>query len=148
MAKKVGLKGSTVTPTMAAQKPALGTRSIEAGVYHTRQDSRYNPWKDAPETVWHITTRCKIQTWWSELWARCSGRSRDRASISESGFGEWAWVHVKWEKLVFCFRKRDDWTLIQLVWVFEPCRIRVFFSELWVSVCLLALPEMENAVWI
>lgn len=51
VAKKVGLKGSTVTLIMAAHKPALSTRSIEAGVYHTRQDSRYNPWKDAPETV-------------------------------------------------------------------------------------------------
>lgn len=63
MAKKVGLKDSTVTLIMAAHKPTLSTRSIEAGVYHTRRDSRYNPWIDAPETVQHITTGCKIQTW-------------------------------------------------------------------------------------
>ncbi|KAF7652027.1 hypothetical protein LDENG_00102410 [Lucifuga dentata] len=38
--EKAGLKDSTEALIMAAQEQALSTRSIEAGVYHSRQD----PW--------------------------------------------------------------------------------------------------------
>ncbi|KAF7648062.1 hypothetical protein LDENG_00162600 [Lucifuga dentata] len=45
---------------MAAQEQALSTRSIEAGVYHSRQDPRCRQCKDAPETVQHIVAGCKM----------------------------------------------------------------------------------------
>ena len=38
--EKDGLKDSTETLIMAAEEQALNTRSMEAGVYHTRQDPR------------------------------------------------------------------------------------------------------------
>ena len=38
--EKAGLKASTDALIMAAKKQAINTRSIEAGVYHTRQDPR------------------------------------------------------------------------------------------------------------
>ena len=38
--EKAGLKDKTEALIMAAQERALSTRSIEAGVYHTRQDTR------------------------------------------------------------------------------------------------------------
>lgn len=38
--RRAGLKESTEAPIMVAQGQALGTRSIEAGIYHTRQDLR------------------------------------------------------------------------------------------------------------
>ncbi len=59
--EKAGLKDSTEALIMAAQEQALSTRSIEAGVYHTRQDPRCRLCKDAPETVQHITAGCKMQ---------------------------------------------------------------------------------------
>ena len=55
---KAGLKDSTVALIMAAQEQALNTRSIEAGVYHTKQDPRCRLSKDAPEIVHHITAGC------------------------------------------------------------------------------------------
>ncbi|KAF7642179.1 hypothetical protein LDENG_00262910 [Lucifuga dentata] len=45
---------------MAAQEQALSTRSIEAGVYHSRQDPWCRLCKDAPETVQHIVAGCKM----------------------------------------------------------------------------------------
>ncbi|KAF7659584.1 hypothetical protein LDENG_00296340 [Lucifuga dentata] len=45
---------------MAAQEQALSTRSIEAGVYHTRQDPQCRLCKDTPETVQHIVAGCKM----------------------------------------------------------------------------------------
>ena len=45
---------------MAAKEQTLNTRSIEAKVYHTRQDPRCRLCKDAPETVQHITAGCKM----------------------------------------------------------------------------------------
>ncbi|KAF7640632.1 hypothetical protein LDENG_00028300 [Lucifuga dentata] len=39
--EKAGLKDSTEALIMAAQEQALRTRSIEAGVYHSRQDPQY-----------------------------------------------------------------------------------------------------------
>ena len=57
---KAGLKDSTEALIMAAQEQALSTRSIEAGVYHTRQDPRCRLCKDAPETIQHITAGCKM----------------------------------------------------------------------------------------
>ncbi|KAF7665893.1 hypothetical protein LDENG_00129980 [Lucifuga dentata] len=42
---------------MAAQEQALSTRSIEAEVYHSRQDPLC---RDAPETVQHIIAGCKM----------------------------------------------------------------------------------------
>ena len=59
--EKAGLKDSTEALIMAAQEQALSTRSIEAGNYHTRQDSRCRLCKDAPETVQHIIAGCKMQ---------------------------------------------------------------------------------------
>ena len=38
-----GLKDNTEAVIMAAQEPALSTGSIEAGVYHTRQDPKMLP---------------------------------------------------------------------------------------------------------
>ncbi len=46
---------------MAAQEKMLSTRSIDARVYHTRQDPRCRLCKDDPETVQHITAGCKMQ---------------------------------------------------------------------------------------
>lgn len=43
------------------QEQALSTRSIEARVYHTRQDSRCRLHEDAPETIRHITADCEMQ---------------------------------------------------------------------------------------
>ena len=45
---------------MVAQEQALNTRSIEAGVNHTRQDPRCSLYKDAPETLQHITAGWKM----------------------------------------------------------------------------------------
>ena len=54
--EKAGLKYSAEALIKAS------TRSIEAGVYKTRQDPRYRLYKDAPETVQHIIAGCKMQT--------------------------------------------------------------------------------------
>ena len=59
--EKAGLADSTEALILAAQEQALGTRSIEAGVYHTRQDPRCRLCKDASETVQHIVAGCKMQ---------------------------------------------------------------------------------------
>ena len=59
--EKAGLTDSTEALILAAQEQALGTRSIEAGVYHTRQDPRCRLCKDASETVQHIVAGCKMQ---------------------------------------------------------------------------------------
>ena len=59
--EKAGLKDSTEALIMAAQEQALSTRSIEVGIYHTRQDPRCRLCKDAPETVQHIIAGCKMQ---------------------------------------------------------------------------------------
>lgn len=59
--EKAGLKISTEALIMAAQGQAQSTRSIEAGVYHTRQNPRCRLSKDASETVEHITAWCKTQ---------------------------------------------------------------------------------------
>ncbi|KAF7670308.1 hypothetical protein LDENG_00271880, partial [Lucifuga dentata] len=56
--EKAGLKDSTEALIIAAQEQALSTRSIEAGVYHSRQDPQLC--KDAPETVQHILAGCKM----------------------------------------------------------------------------------------
>uniref|UniRef100_A0A7N8XHF5 Reverse transcriptase domain-containing protein n=1 Tax=Mastacembelus armatus TaxID=205130 RepID=A0A7N8XHF5_9TELE len=56
--EKAGLKDSTEALIVAAQEQALSTRSIEAGIYHTRQDPRCRLCKDAPETIQHITAGC------------------------------------------------------------------------------------------
>ena len=45
---------------MAAQEQALNTRSIEARIYHSRQDPRCRLCKDAPEKIQHITAGCKM----------------------------------------------------------------------------------------
>ncbi|CAK6977960.1 zinc-binding domain-containing protein%2C partial [Scomber scombrus] len=60
--EKAGLRDSTEALIMAAQEQALSTRSIEAGVYHSRQDPRCRLCKDAPETVQHIVAGCKMQS--------------------------------------------------------------------------------------
>ena len=57
---KAGLTDSTEALIMAAQEQAVSTRSIEAGVYHTRQDSRCKLCRDALETIQHITAGCKM----------------------------------------------------------------------------------------
>ena len=59
--EKAGLTDSTEALILAAQEQALGTRSIEAGVYHTRQDPRCRLCKEASETVQHIVAGCKMQ---------------------------------------------------------------------------------------
>ncbi|CAK6954711.1 zinc-binding domain-containing protein%2C partial [Scomber scombrus] len=59
--EKTGLKDSTEELIVAAQEQALSTRSIKAGVYHTRQDPRCRLHKDAPQTVQHIIAGCKMQ---------------------------------------------------------------------------------------
>ena len=59
--KKAGLTDSTEALILAAQEQALGTRSIEAGVYHTRQEPRCRLCKDAGQRaklLWYI----QIQT--------------------------------------------------------------------------------------
>ena len=58
--EKAGLKDSTEALIMAAQEQALSTRSVEAGIYKTRQDPRCRLCKEHPETVQHITSGCKI----------------------------------------------------------------------------------------
>ena len=59
--EKAGLADSTEALILAAQEQALGTRSIEAGVYHTRQDPRCRLCKEASETVQHILAERKMQ---------------------------------------------------------------------------------------
>ena len=49
--EKAGLKDSTEALIVAAQEQALSTRSIEAGVYRSRQDPRRKLGKDALEAV-------------------------------------------------------------------------------------------------
>lgn len=44
---------------MAAQEQALSTRSIQTGVHHARHDSRCRLCKDIPQSIRHITVRCK-----------------------------------------------------------------------------------------
>ena len=56
--EKAGLTDSTEALILAAQEQAPGTRWIEAGVYHTRQDIRCRLCKDASETVQHIVAGC------------------------------------------------------------------------------------------
>ena len=58
--EKAGLEESTEARIMAAQEQALRTRSLEAGVYRTRQDPRCRLYKDTPETVQHIIAGCKM----------------------------------------------------------------------------------------
>ena len=58
--EKAALKDSTEALIMAAQEQALNTRSIEARIYHSRQDPRCRLCKDAPETIQHITAGCKM----------------------------------------------------------------------------------------
>lgn len=58
---RAGLKGSTEALTMAVQEQALSIRSVEAGIYQIRDDSRCRLCKDASETIQHITVGCKIQ---------------------------------------------------------------------------------------
>lgn len=58
--ERAGLKDSTEALILAAQEQALGTRAIEAQIYHTRQDPRCRLCKEAPETVQHITAGCKM----------------------------------------------------------------------------------------
>ena len=58
--EKAALKDSTEALIMAAQEQALNTRSIEARIYHNRQDPRCRLRKDAPETIQHITAGCKM----------------------------------------------------------------------------------------
>ena len=53
--EKAGLKDSTEALIMVAQEQALNTSSIEARVYHTRQDPRCRQCKDPTETEQHIT---------------------------------------------------------------------------------------------
>ncbi len=57
--EKAGPKDSTDELIMAAQEQALSTRSLEAGA---GQEPRCRLFKDAPETVQHIVTGCKMQT--------------------------------------------------------------------------------------
>lgn len=45
----------------AAQEQAVSTRSIKAGVYHTRQGPRCRMCKEASETVQHIVEGCKFR---------------------------------------------------------------------------------------
>lgn len=45
---------------MAAQEEALNTRSIEAWLYHTRQDPKCKLCKDTPETIQQTTTGCNM----------------------------------------------------------------------------------------
>ena len=59
--EKAGLTDSTDALILAAHEQALGTRWIEAGVYHTRQDPRCRLCKEASETVQHIVAGCKMQ---------------------------------------------------------------------------------------
>ncbi|CAJ0940348.1 unnamed protein product [Ranitomeya imitator] len=56
--EKTGLRDSTEALIIAAQEQALSTRSIEAGIYHTRQDPRC---KLCSETIQHIVAGCKMQ---------------------------------------------------------------------------------------
>ena len=58
--ERAGLRDSAEALIIAAQEQVLDTSSIEAGVYHTRQDPRCRLCKDAPETVQHITAGCKM----------------------------------------------------------------------------------------
>ncbi|XP_076610522.1 uncharacterized protein LOC143335176 [Chaetodon auriga] len=58
--EKAGLNDSTEALIIAAQEQALNTRSIEAGIYHSRQNPRCRLCKDAPETIQHITAGCKM----------------------------------------------------------------------------------------
>ena len=59
--EKAGLTDSTEALILAAQEQALGTRLIEAGVYHTRQDPRCRLCQEASETDEHIVAGCKMQ---------------------------------------------------------------------------------------
>ena len=59
--EKAGLTDSTEALILAEQEQALGTRWIDAGLYHTRQDPRCRLCKDASETVQHIVAGCKMQ---------------------------------------------------------------------------------------
>ncbi|XP_051924320.1 uncharacterized protein LOC127602290 [Hippocampus zosterae] len=58
--ERAGLKDSTEALILAAQEQALNTRAIEAQIYHTRQDPRCRLYKEAPETIQHITAGCKM----------------------------------------------------------------------------------------
>ncbi|KAK7877546.1 hypothetical protein WMY93_031734 [Mugilogobius chulae] len=58
--ERAGLKDSTEALILAAQEQALSTRTIEAQIYHTRQDPRCRLCKEAPEMVQHITAGCKM----------------------------------------------------------------------------------------
>ena len=60
--ERAGLKDSIEALIIAAQEQALSTRSIEAGIYHTRQDLRCRRCREASKTVQHIVAGCKMQT--------------------------------------------------------------------------------------
>ena len=59
--EKAGLKDSMEALIMAAQDQELSTGSIEAGIYHIRQDPSCRLCKEAPETVQHKIAGCKMQ---------------------------------------------------------------------------------------
>ena len=79
--EKAGLKDSTEALIMAAQEQELSTRSVEAGIYHTRQDPRWRLCKDVPETVQHIIDAEKMQAGaaymecHNQVVAQCTGTS-------------------------------------------------------------------------
>ncbi|KAM6449746.1 uncharacterized protein PHA67_017094 [Liasis olivaceus] len=59
--ERAGLKDSTEALIIATQKQAPSTRSIEVGVYHSRQGPRCRLCREASETVQHIMAGCKMQ---------------------------------------------------------------------------------------
>ena len=59
--EKTELTDNTEALMLAVQKQALGTKSMEAGVYHTRQDPMGRLCKEASETVQQIVIGCKMQ---------------------------------------------------------------------------------------
>lgn len=55
--EKASLKESTEVLIIPAQELALSTRFIEAGVYHSRQDTMCRLCKEASVTTQHIVAR-------------------------------------------------------------------------------------------
>lgn len=60
--QRTGQQDTKEALILAAQEQALSTRSIEAQIYHTRQDPRCRLCKELLETIQHIIAGCKMLT--------------------------------------------------------------------------------------
>ena len=70
---------------MAAQEQTLNTRSLEANVLSHQTDPRCMLYKEAPETVQHITAGCKMLAGKADMEHHNQVARMDRRSQGQDG---------------------------------------------------------------